>query len=365
MRILVVGDWHSELHEEAVFQAFLKLGHECHKFSWHEYFKPASRPTLIKSVEIFSKKFQNKYIFGPIINSINNDLILYADQHRPDIIFIYRGTHIKPGTLRTIKKLLPETVIMGYNNDDPFAQGHPFWLWRLFLASVPIYDMVLAYRIHNLEELKRAGAKRVNLLRSWYIPERSYPVQLSPEEQSQYGCDVAFIGHYERDWRIEIMEEIVKRGYKFKLYGPGYDWDPIIRKNSLLQSQVPVRLVWGEQYNKACCGAKIVLCFFSKLNRDTYTRRCFEIPATGTLLISEYSDDLASMFQEGVEADYFRSKEELLEKIKYYLGNDETRKSVSDAGLQRVRRDAHDVVSRMKQVLDWAGEIYKQEHAQC
>lgn len=37
MKILIVGDWHSELHEEAVFHGFKKLGHEPIKFAWHQY----------------------------------------------------------------------------------------------------------------------------------------------------------------------------------------------------------------------------------------------------------------------------------------------------------------------------------------
>lgn len=103
-------------------------------------------------------------------------------------------------------------------------------------------------------------------------------------------------------------------------------------------------------------GAKIALCFLSRLNRDTYTRRCFEIPATVTMLLSEYSSDLATLYQEGVEADFFRSKEELIQKLDFYIGNDQIRKSVAEAGYRSVMKDGHDVVSRMKQVLSWISQ---------
>jgi spore maturation protein CgeB len=153
----------------------------------------------------------------------------------------------------------------------------------------------------------------------------------------------------------------VRQGFKLKLFGPGYDWDPIIKDSPELQSQVPVRLMWGDDYNKALCGAKVALCFLSKLNRDTYTRRCFEIPATGTLMLSEYTDDLASLYKTGEEADFFKSRDELIEKLKLYIGNDELRRAVAANGYRRVMGDGHDVVSRMEQVLGWCGEINAKE----
>lgn len=352
MKILVAGDWHSELHEDAVYQAFKKLGYEVLKFGWHDYFKPNKGV-----IDRLSKKIQNRFVTGPIVQRLNHDFLTVAKQFSPDLIFIYRGTHLTLSTLKKIKQQLADVVLIGYNNDDPFAKGHPYSLWRHFFKAVPVYDLMLAYRHHNLGDFLRAGAKRVELLRSWYFPERNHPVTLSPEDKREYECDVVFIGHYEADDRKQYLEELVRRGFRVRLFGPGYDWDPVLKNSPELQSHIPVRLVWGEEYNKALCGAKVALCFLSKLNRDTYTRRCFEIPATGTLMLSEYTDDLASLYKEGEEVDFFRSGEELIEKLNLYLGDENLRQAVAASGYQRVMADGHDVVSRMKQVLAWVTEI--------
>lgn len=356
MRIMVVGDWHSELHEAAVFQAFQKLGHEVSKFGWHDYFKPNKG-----AVDRLSTRIQNRFLIGPIIRKLNRDLIRLAAEFSPDVIFVYRGTHITADTLKAIKKQSLAVRLVGYNNDDPFAKGHPYSLWRIFFKAVPAYDLMLAYRHHNIEDFLRIGAKRAELLRSWYFPERNHPVVLSAEDMPKYECDVVFIGHYEADDRKQYLEELVRQGFKLKLFGPGYDWDPIIKDSPELQSQVPVRLMWGDDYNKALCGAKVALCFLSKLNRDTYTRRCFEIPATGTLMLSEYTDDLVSLYKPGEEADFFKSRDELIEKLKLYIKNDELRRTVAANGYRRVMGDRHDVVSRMEKVLDWCGEINAKE----
>lgn len=354
MKVLVVGDWHSEVHEEAVYQALQKLGHEPLRFAWHHYFQPTG---VIGKLGLPLLKAQNKYMVGPLTARLNHDLLVRVTLEQPDMVFVYRGTHICRETLRRIRIAAPRAVLVGYNNDDPFSPRYPTWKWRHFLRSVPEYDLVLAYRSHNIEEFKAAGARRVELLRSWFVPERNYPIELSDAERARFGCDVVFVGHYEEDGRLECLEEIARTGWHLRIFGPGYEWDPILRRSSLLREHVPVRLVWGEDYNQALCGAKVALCFFSKLNRDTYTRRCFEIPASGAVLMSEYSDDLARLYRGGEEAAYFASVAEMRIELQRLLTDEALRSQIAAAGMRRVWHDGHDVVSRMRNVVGWANEI--------
>ena len=109
--------------------------------------------------------------------------------------------------------------------------------------------------------------------------------------------------------------------------------------------------MWDINYCKALSGAKIGLCFLSKLNNDSYTRRCFEIPATKTLLLSEFSDDLTTIFKEGVDADFFRNRDELVSKVKFYIENEKVRNKIALNGYKRIILDKHDVLSRVKYVL--------------
>lgn len=351
MKILVVGEWHSELHEEAVYNSLKTLGHNVRKFSWHNYFEAT------RGLGKFIKKVQNRFITGPIVRKLNQDLLNVVEKFSPEMIFVYRGTHITHNTLKIIKKSCPNTILVGYNNDDPFAPGHHYSLWRHFLKAVPDYDLMLAYRHHNLADLTRIGAKRVKLLRSWYFSSRNHPVILCDEDKAKYECDVVFIGHFESDGRKEFLEELVRKGINLKLFGPGYDWDPELKNSNELREQSPVELVWGDEYNKALCGAKIALCFLSKHNRDTYTRRCFEIPSTKTLMLSERTEDLMTLYEENKEVAFFSSVDEMVDKVKLYLGDEELRKSVAENGYHRVIADGHDVDTRMRLLLDWVTDI--------
>lgn len=354
MKIVIAGDWHSDLHEEAILHALVQLGHDVICFPWHQYFKPSGSIGKVAGAVL---KFQNKYLMGPRLNRLNHDLVALVAREKPDAVFIYRGTHVYPETLRRLRQVCSTAVLIGYNNDDPFSPQYPPWVWRHFLAGVPEYDLVLAYRLGNLKDFKDAGARRVRLLRSWYVPELSRPVVLDEEERRRFACDVVFAGHYEEDGRLECLEEIVRRGWKLNLFGHDYGWHPALRRSPYLRQLMPLQTVWGEDYTKALCGAKVALCFLSKLNRDTYTRRCFEIPACGTLMLAEYTEDLAALFRAGEEADFFRTRDQLADKLSFYLADEKRRQAVAARGRRRVIEDGHDVVSRMRQVIAWAEEM--------
>jgi spore maturation protein CgeB len=351
MRILVAGDWHSELHEQAVFDALVELGHEVESFAWHRYFRSDTR------LGALAARAQNRFVAGPAVVQLNRDLIALARRFNPELVFVYRGTHVLPSTVDALREPAGRdqrgAIVLGYNNDDPFSPAQPGWMWRHFIASVPRYDAVLAYREHNLPELRMAGARRVRLLRSWYMPSRNHPVELDAADRVRFGCDVVFVGHHEADHRTALLEAVVEAGIDLRLFGPAHEWNRVLVRSPRLRHLAPVGSVWGEDYNKALCGAKIALCFLSKLNRDTYTRRCFEIPASGAMLLSEHSDDLASLYAPGVEADYFRDADTLVAQLHRYLGDETLRRTVAAAGARRVREDRHDVVSRMHDLLSW------------
>lgn len=359
MKILIVGDWHSELHEEAAAQALQALGHTVERFGWHSYFTPPPASFASGLYRLWLRA-QNKYLWGGSIRRLNRDLVELARRTQPSAVFIYRGTHVLPGTLRKLRAVVPGIVLVGYNNDDPFAPGHVPGLWRHFISGLPELDLALAYRHANLEDFKRAGARRVELLRSWYISERNRPVVLSETERARYGCDVVFIGHYEPDLRLGCLEAVVKAGYQLRLYGPPYEWEPVLKRHPTLSALLPVKLVWGDEYNLALCGAKVALVFLSKLNRDTYTRRTFEIPAAGTAMLSEYTDDLATLFEAGDEAEFFSDSQEMLQKIANYLSDEERRQKIAEAGCRRVRVAGHDVESRMRQLVHWISDVQEQ-----
>ena len=75
--------------------------------------------------------------------------------------------------------------------------------------------------------------------------------------------------------------------------------------------------------------------FFRKGNRDTQDSRTFEIPACKVFMLAERSILHEQFFEENREAVLFATKEELLEKVRYFLANSEERKTIAEAGYKK------------------------------
>lgn len=340
MKILVVGDGHSDIHEVAVVTAFNQLGHVVDSFFWLDYFK--STNFLVH----LCLRLQNKFLIGPVIAKLNRGFVSKSLEFKPDLIFVYRGTHIKSSSIIAIKNALPACRILGYNNDDPYSHGHSLWLWKHFMKCVPLYDVMFAYRQHNVAEYLESGAKKVELLMPWFVPSKDKPKL--PCEAIERKFDVVFIGHFEDDQRVQYLRKISESNFKLGLFGPDWNRAPSFDWLTKYQPVLPLR---GDLYRTTLLSSDIALCFLSALNRDTYTRRCFEIPAMGVFMLCQYSSDLAQLFEDGVDAVFFHNPEDMMEKIQYYLHHGDERNQIAANGQSRVVRDKHDIVSRMNYVL--------------
>ncbi len=110
--------------------------------------------------------------------------------------------------------------------------------------------------------------------------------------------------------------------------------------------------VYGDDYARALTGSKIGIGFLRQVWPDQHTTRTFEIPACGSMLLADRTQEHQEFFEEGKEAEYFGSKEELLDKALFYTKNERSRATVARAGRQRCIDGRYAYVDRMAQVMD-------------
>ena len=185
----------------------------------------------------------------------------------------------------------------------------------------------------------------------YFLPWQNEPIELNTQDKNKYNCDIVFIGHYEPDLRVDYLKALVNLGIKVKLFGSNKQWTKKVLGKNLYQYFHPINHAEGEDYNKALNGAKICLAFLSKLNRDTYTRRCFEIPASRSLMLAERTESLQNLYKEDYEACYFSNIDELLLKVKWLLSNVKLRNDIALNGYNRVHNDKHDVKNRALELI--------------
>lgn len=358
MRILLAGEWTVDVYEAALARALAYLGHGVTPFPWRRFHEGALKPAALSPGWV-AAKFSFHYGLQPLLMRIGDAMVDLAARQQPDVVFIYRGIFIPPRTLRALRRAAPRAVIVGYNNDDAFAPGNPPWMWRHFIAALPHYDLALTFRALNISEFREAGAHRAGLLRGWFVPWVHRPLTLSPDDHARFECDVVFVGHFEPDGRLELLEAIDRAGYRLRLFGGNWAKAP---NRAWLQRLGPIRPVFGDDYAKAIRGAKVALSFLSSRNRDTYTTRSFEIPAAGGVMLSQYTPDLVTFFREDIEAGFFRSRDEMLAKIARLCGDEENRVRIARAGRDRVIKDGHDVMSRAAELAATLAPLVARKH---
>jgi spore maturation protein CgeB len=350
MHILICGDWKYEVYELSMARALVDLGARVTPFEIAPYFKG------------FTGKLQSHIPFwNPATFQMHVDLMRLIKSCQPDVVLLWRCTSISPAFLRYLQRQ-SKVKIATYNNDDPFASLSgavvPWryrFLWSWYLKSTRICDLNFFYRPVNISDADVFGSNRPILCKPYFRPWRDRVLDLSEEEQRKFGGDIVFVGHFENDGRAGLVKALVDSGLRVRLFGNDY-WN----KGQLKGYEGKlgyVRELVGEDYIRALNGSPIALCLFSKINRDEYTRRTFEIPACGSVMLSERTPAMLEMFREDEEAVYFSSLAEAVQKAQWLKASPEVRHRISLAGQRRVHEIGGSIEGRARFVLTELGAL--------
>ncbi len=290
--------------------------------------------------------YRLKKYAGLDVTGINSLLQTTMERNEYDVVWFDKCLDLHHEVLRRMRKHAPYCKFVHYSPDDMF---NPQNSTSRYVACIPWYDLHVTTKSYNVRELRDCGAQGVLFVDNAYEPTVHRPIVLTEKENAVYQADVGFLGAHERE-RAEMLMRLAQQGIRVKVWGGG-DWSKI--KSWHPNLRIEPRAVLEEEYAKAICGMQICLTFLRKVNRDLQTTRTMEIPACGAFMLAERTDEHLRLFEEGVEAAFFSSFEELFEKCRYYLAHEEERQRIAQAGYQRCLRDGYSNDHRMKQALDY------------
>jgi spore maturation protein CgeB len=262
------------------------------------------------------------YQLNPELKKRNANLLEQARRFQPDIIWLVGdNTVVHADTLAKIKaetscKLLYST------GTSPIVFSH-----AIERQAAPLFDLVLTNDFYHGIQWQELGAKNMICLPVVAIdPDFHYSRQLSAQEQTQFSCDIGFVGtllpanlYSERVAALEALHD-------FNLGIWSVHDIPDSLKANLRGSAL------GETMLKVLSASKISLNVHGDFMRYGGNMRLFEAAGVGTFQIVDDRPGVHQWFKEDEHLVIFRDLDELREKVGYYLEHPEERQKIAQAG---------------------------------
>ncbi len=264
---------------------------------------------------------------------LQQDIIRRINAFNPDVVFFSMGSSVWESTLQKLKESGRHLTL--------FCDLPAKTMMERDRRNLPYFDII--FEVANLSKgLRTAGAThRIEYVPIGFDPMVHRPLALTQAEREQYGSDVCFIGglgtRYHSE-RREWVEYAIEQGVNMKIWG-GYRehfvGSPILNH---WHGQI-----WGDEQVKALCATKIGINFHvnhepGELDKGINSR-AFELAGCGVFQLLRRVPSVNEFFEEGKEIVCFDTREEMLDKIKYYLKHETERTKIASASRRRALRD--------------------------
>jgi spore maturation protein CgeB len=355
MKILYLGQIAPGQTALMRMRALERLGHAVHGVSTIE---PWNRAPWIK------RQVQKRTRCGSIVDEINSRILSAVREFKPEMVWADKQEFLRVDTVEALRQV---GAFLVHFTPDPY-----FTLkWKrtpTMDEAMRHFDVLIYCKSYEKKDYEALGKPAIYMPLG-YCDENHRPLS---SDDAQWSCDVGFLGGWEPR-RERMLHAVARSSAKLKFRGAYWDflrdgkWTlrryiilselsagerVRIHRDELLARAHEGGEVYGDDYARALTGAKIGLGFLRKVCPDQHTTRSFEIPACGSMLLADRTEEHENLFEEGKEAEFFASGEELLDKVRFYCSNDTARKRVADGGYLRCISSRYAYVHRVSAALE-------------
>lgn len=280
------------------------------------------------------------------------EMRMQAEQFRPDAVLVMNGLHVfPPDHLEQIDAIRQAGIVTAiWFVDDPYVSDTT-------KRIAPHYDYIFTHERACVSMYRSVGCNRVH-----HLPLASHFDIFKPMDITEaYRTDICFIGI--AFWnRVALFDELAPYLQDKKVLIGGKLWDRTTRY-SMLSRFVHEGWIEVPETVKYYNGAKIVINLhrtteagMDNLNWDNWPAesinpRTFEIAACGTLQLTDQRQELSEHYEIGSEIEVFQNAQELMQKMDYYLNNENERLRVAAGGYRRTRKQ-HTFNDRIHMLLE-------------
>jgi hypothetical protein len=289
-------------------------------------FKPLLRP-LARKVGL-----------SPRLNAqAENILLAQIEDFRPDLIINQDTFHVNTTLVRRIKGI-GRPVLIGQIGIEP-SRGEDWQVYDLMMSQ-------LSATVNSFRDLGvRAEANHLAF-------EPAIIDALPPPPATD--IDVSFVGTISPDHRqrIALLEAVAER-YDLKLFGS---------RPQALPATSPLHRcfqgeVWGADMYQTLRRSRVTLNSHIDLaGRDAGNMRLFEATGVGAFLLTDFKDNLHTLFEPDREVAVWRSIDDCLAAIGRALGSDNHRAAIAHAGQARTMAQ-HTYRHRTREILGFAEQV--------
>jgi len=250
----------------------------------------------------------------------------------PNLIFCSRTIELLD-QMKEIRKSFPNIITICWNVDKRNSvKEFGDKLLNLFDSCHIFYTIALG----NIEEYRKMCPNtKVMHLQQGCDPQTHKIEKLTTADHTAYDCEAMFAGWISKRTGRPPLFQYLSEHTNLKLYGKE-------TKN----------LITDSAHNKACLCSNIVLGHNSWPSvAISMSVRDYKVMAAGGFLLTEYCPGMETWFKLGEECESYTTKEEALDKIKYYLSNEDKRKKMAESGYTAAHAK-HKYADRIKQVLE-------------
>jgi len=301
---------------------------------------------------------------GATIDHINRSVLDAARAFQPTLVWAEKQEYLRVATLEALQR--GGARLVHFTPDPYFSLA-----WKrtaLMDAAIGRFDALVYCKSYERADYAALG-KPLIYMPLGYCDEVHRPL---PSPDPRWSCALGFLGGWEPR-RERLLGQVAAAVEDVKIWG-GY-WDFLRDGRWSLRRQVilgqlaggaPFRIrrddrlavawqggeVYADDYARALTGSRIGLGFLRQVCPDQHTTRTFEIPACGALLLADRTDEHRGFFEEGREAEFFSSAEELVDKARFYAAHESERARIAAAGRERCLSSGYSYLERLRPVIE-------------